>query len=141
MAPLSIVWFCAITVASLALPGYQGTISTAPLVPLYAVLAASVGLLVRGRADSLREAMLSAIPAVAVITAAAVAGLLRNQALADGRGEPLYLYVAIALWVSWTMLVIAGAAFSRAKWSGAGAITLTAVVSIVGWFLFTLHLD
>lgn len=141
MVPLSIGWFCAITIASLALPGYQGTISTAPLVPLYAVLAGSVGLLVRGRADSVGEAMLSAIPAAAVIAAATVAGLLGNQALTDARGEPLYLYVAVALWVSWTMLVIAGAAFSRARWSGAGAITLTAVVTVLGWFLFTAHLD
>lgn len=141
MVLLSLVWFCVISAASLALPGYQGTISTAPLVPLYAVLAVATALLVRDRAGSVSAALRSALPAGVTLVAALVAGLLQNQGLADARGEPLYLYVAIALWVSWAILLVVSATLRRANWSGAGGITLTVFVAALGWFLFSAHLD
>lgn len=142
VAALLIVWFCAITIASLAVPGYNGgVISAAPLIPLYAVIASLTGLFVRERADSLWESVAAAVWSGAILAGAALVGYLQHQGDIGTRGEPLYAYVGLALWISWAILVASSATLGRIKWGGVGGITLTTAVAALGWFLFVTRLD
>jgi peptidoglycan/LPS O-acetylase OafA/YrhL len=140
---LLFLWFLFIASASFWLPAYNGDIGgEEPIsVLIYALVAGLAAIGVRGRARSVREALLSALPTVALLGIAAVTGYLLNNQGPDYRGEPIYLYFGVALWVSWAVLVLSTALASRAKWDGFAGIGLGFLVSILGLFLFTAQID
>lgn len=138
-----LLWFLFIASASLLLPAYKGSIGEEPLifVPVYALIAGLAAIGVRGRARSVLGALLSALPTIALLAAAAVVGDLENENSAQFRGEPLYLYFGVAVWTSWAVLVLSTALVSRTKWSGFAGIGLGALVAVLGLFLFTMRID
>ena len=140
---LLFLWFLFIASASFWLPAYGGTIDreSGIFVLVYALIAGLAAIGVRGCARSVRDALLSALPTVALLAAAAVAGDLNNEHNAQFRGEPLYLYFGVALWGSWAALVLSTALVSRTKWSGLAGIGLGALVAVLGLFLFTIRID
>jgi hypothetical protein len=143
MRLLLLLWFLFIASAAFWLPAYGGDISDegGVFVLAYALIAGLAAIGVRGRARSVRDALLSAVPTVALLAGAAVVGDLHNEHQAQFRGEPLYLYYGVALWASWAALVLSTALVSRAKWSGFAGIGLGALVAVLGLFLFTMRID
>jgi hypothetical protein len=111
------------------------------IVPVYAGIAVLAAVGVRGREDSPRQALLSALPVLVLLGAAAVAGLLLNVQGADEPGEPLLLYFGVALWASWAALVLSAALVSRTKWNGIAGIGLGLLVAALGLFLFTAQIN
>ena len=140
---LLFLWFLFMATASFWLPAYKGTIDEAKLVPVlvYALVAGLAAIAVRERAKSVRHALLSALPAFVVLAAAAMIGDLRNEHLAQFRGEPIYLYYGVTLWASWAVLVVSTAIVSRTKWSGIAGIALGLLVAMLGLGLFTSRID
>jgi hypothetical protein len=143
MRLLLLLWFLFIASASFWLPAYNGDIGgeEATLVPVYALVAGLAAIGIRGRAQSAREALVSALPAVALLGAAAVWGYLLNKQGAEERGEPIYLYFGVALWASWVALLLSAALVSRTKWNGLGGIGVGFLVAVLGLFLFTAQVD
>jgi hypothetical protein len=143
MRLLLFLWFLFIASAAFWLPGYKGDVSDegGVFVLAYALIAGLAAIGVRGRASSVRDALLSAVPVLALLAAAAVVGDLENEDSAQFRGEPLYLYFGVALWASWAALVLSTALVSRTKWSGLAGIGLGALVAVLGLFLFTMRID
>jgi hypothetical protein len=142
---LLLLWFLFIASASFWLPAYNGDIGAQGRGPIsvlvYALVAGLAAIGIRGRAGPAREALLSALPAVALLGTAAVAGYLLNNQGPDYRGEPIYLYFGVALWASWAVLVLSTALMSRAKWDGFAGIGLGFLVALLGLFLFTAQID
>jgi hypothetical protein len=140
---LVVLWFLSITSASFLLPAYKGDIGGegGALALIYALIAGLAVVGVRGRARSAGHALLSALPILGLLAAAIVVGDLHNEHNAQFRGEPLYLYFAIALWASWAVLVLSTALVSRTKWSGLAGIGLGSLVAVVGLLLFTMRID
>jgi hypothetical protein len=143
MRLLLFTWFLFIASASFWLPAYNGDIGgeEATLVPVYALVAGLAAIGVRGRAQSAREALVSALPALALLGAAAVWGYLLNQRGADERGEPIYLYFGVAVWASWAALVVSAALVSRTKWNGLSGIGVGFLAAVLGLFLFIARVD
>jgi hypothetical protein len=110
-------------------------------IPVYAVVAALAAIGVRGRAQSAREALVSALPVVALLGVTALSGYLQNQQAADERGGPIYLYFGVAVWASWAVLVVSAALLSRTKWNGVAGIGVGLVVAVLGLFFFTARID
>ncbi len=129
--------------ASFWLPAYKGDMGgEGPiLLAVFALIAGVAWIGVRGRAQSVRGALLSALPSFALLAAAAVIGDLENEQSAQFRGEPLYLYFGVALWASWAALVLSTALVARTKWSGFVGIGLGILVAVLGLFLFTMRID
>jgi hypothetical protein len=140
---LLLIWFLFMASATLWLPAYRGEINREVVffALLYAFLVVLVAVGVRRRVESVREALLSAFPNVVVLAAAAVAGLLLNSQGAEYRGEPLFLFFGVALWASWTVLVLATALASRTKWNSLAGSGVGFLVAVLGMYLFTLRVD
>jgi hypothetical protein len=140
---LLLLWFVFIASASLWLPAYEGDIDRSEITfaPAYAVIAGLAAITVRGRAHSGREAVQSAFPAVVMLGAAAAFGLLLNEQREDFRGGPLYLYFGVAVWASWTAVMLAAALLSWTKWDGFAGIGVGFLVAILGLLLFTAQVD
>ena len=140
---LLFIWLLFITLASLLLPAYNGGIGGGGVifVVVWLVIAGLALVGVRGRAQSVRNALLSTLPAIALLAAAAVIGDMRNEDLAQFRGAPLFLYFGVALWASWAGLMLSTALVSRTKWSGFAGIGLGLLVAWFGLALFTTRID
>jgi len=136
---LFFLWFVFIASASFWLPAYNGDIDDgdATFVLVYALIAGLAAIGVRGRARSVRDALLSALPVLALLAGAAVLGDLRNEQLAQFPGEPIYLYFGVALWASWAALVLSTALVAQTKWNGFAGIGIGLIVAALGLFLFT----
>jgi hypothetical protein len=132
-----------IATASFWLPAYRGEIGGegGVLVVIYALITGLAAIGVRGHARSVRDALLSALPALALLAAAAVIGDLQNEQMAEFRGEPIFLYFGVALWASWAALVLSTALVSRTKWNGFAGIGFGFVVAVLGLLLFTMRID
>lgn len=137
---LVILWFAAISLASLWLPLYHGEGDGGEFFPFYAVIAGVAAVAVRQRAASARQALLSALPAIGILAMAAIGGLLTNRE-PDFGTEPIYLYFGVALWASWGVLMVATALASRTKWDGLGGVCLGFLVALAGLFLFTVGVN
>ena len=111
------------------------------MIAIYALVAGLAAIGVRGRSRSVGHALLSALPVLALLAAAAVMGDQRNEYLAQFRGDPLYLYFGVALWASWAALVLSTALLSRTKWSGFAGIGLGLLVAVLGYSLFASRID
>ncbi len=140
---LLLLWFLFMATASLWLPAHEGDIdrSETTFIPAYAVIAAVAAFTVRRRTGSVREALVSALPALAILGATAVWGVLLNEQDQVGRGGPLYLYFGLAIWASWATLMLVAALLSRAKWNGVAGISVGVLVAILGLALFTAQVD
>lgn len=140
---LLFLWFLFIASAASWIPAYRGDIGgEEPIfVLVYAVVAGIAAIGVRGRAPTVREALLSALPAVGILGVAAVVGVLVNNQGPDFRGEQIFLYLAVALWGSWAALMLAAAFVARTKWDGFAGIALGFLVAMLGLFLFTAQID
>jgi hypothetical protein len=140
---LLLIWLLFMVLASLLLPAYNGGTGGGGVIFVVVWLAvaglALVG--VRGRAQSARNALLSTLPAIALLAAAPVIGDMRNEDLAQFRGGPLFLYYGVALWASWAALMLSTALLARTKWSGFAGIGLGLLVAWLGFVLFTTRLD
>ena len=143
MNRLLLIWFLFIASGTAWIPAYEGDTGgeQVVVVPIYALVAGVTAIGVRARTGSARDALLSAVPVLGLLGAAALAGHLRNDERAEFRGEPIYLYFGIALWVSWAALVITTALAERTKWSGLAGVGVGAFVAAMGWILFTARID
>ena len=143
---LILAWFLFIAWASLWMPAYHGSIDRQEepvyvyFVP-YAVLAALAALTVRQRVGSVRAALVGALPLLALLGIAALAGVAANAGRAEFRGGPLDLYLGIAVWVSWAVLVVATAVVSRTKWNGAAGLGVGTVAASIGFVYFIARID
>ena len=139
-----LLWFLTISAAVFFLPAYDGGDlgeEKKVLVPVYAVIAGLAAIGVRGRAESAREALLSALPVLALLGAAAVWGYFENEDRAQYRGGPAYLYFGVALWASWAALVLSTALVARTKWNGPMGIGIGFLVALFGNLLFVARID
>jgi hypothetical protein len=128
-----LAWFVFMATASAWLPAYNGSIDGSgrwPLVGVYLVIAAIAEIAVRARLPTRRGAVLACLPSLALLAVAA-GGVFVGGLTGDGRGSPLFLYFAVALWASWAALVLSTALVSRTRWNRL-AIALTMIVAIVG---------
>jgi hypothetical protein len=103
-----------------------------------AVLAA-VG--VRGRARSERHALVSALPALALVAAAALAGYLLNSRPGSFEGSPSTFTSESPCGASWAALVLSTALVSRTRWNGVVGIVLGFLVAALGLIAFTMRID
>ena len=139
---LLVAWFAFMASAHLWVPAYEGDLGGEDsFVPVYALIAFLAGAGVRERARSARAALLSTRPTIGLLAAAAVAGVLLKDAGAEYRGSPLYLYVGVALLVSWAVLVPATALVSRTRWNGGMGIGVGLMVAGLGLVMFTAQID
>jgi hypothetical protein len=143
MKLLVFLWLLLIASASFWLPAYKGDIGgeEAAFVPVYAGVAGLAAIGIRRREQSPREGLLSALPVLSLLGAAALAGSLLNEQGAEEGGEPIFLYFGIALWASWAALVLSTALLSRTKWNGVAGIGLGVLVAAFGLFLFTVQIN
>ena len=144
MRLLLLLWFLFIASASFWLPAYEGDIDrgdTSMFVAVYAVVAGLTAISVRERAQSTRDALVSALPVVILLCTVAAGGYLSKESGEGERGGPIFLYYGIALCASWTALVLAAALVSRTKWNGLAGIGLGLVVAVLGLFLVTAQVD
>ena len=105
MKLLLFAWFLFVASAFFWLLAYKGVIDVgwvgaAAVVIACASVAFLAGLGARDRARTKRSALLSTVPTVALLAAAALAGYLSDRQAAEFRGEPLFLHF-ITLWPSW----------------------------------------
>jgi hypothetical protein len=126
------------------LPANGGTLDVAArgllLIPLGAIaLLAAVELHRGGRAGA--DALAGTARALTLLGAAGLAGYVASLRAADARGEPLFLYIGLALWVTWAALVLGTAWLARARWKSFGGLGVTLVVAVLGWFLVTVRID
>ncbi len=140
---LLFLWFLFIASAVFWLPAYKGEIGgeRGAFVWVFAGVAVLAAVSLRARERSRSAALVSALPALALLGAAAAGGLLLNEQGAKYRGQPLFLYFGIALWGSWAALVLLAALVSRTKWNGIAGIGVGLLVAALGLFLFTARID
>jgi cation transport ATPase len=142
---LVLAWVLVMAMATAWLPAYHGTVGASDrwgvfvLFLVVAVLAAVK--LLRSGAQTRKEALVSSVPAIALIAAVAVSAYAINARNADVRGEPLFLFLGIALWASWAGLVLSTALFSRARWNRVGGLGVTLLVALLGLFMAIAELD
>ena len=136
-------WLLLNVAAAIWLPGYNGFVVGAGgiFIPIYAVIAGLAAVFVRGHARSVRNALLSTLPTLALLAAAGIVGDQRNEEMAQFRGEPLFLYFGVTLWVSWAALVLSTALVARSRWSSFAGIGLGVLVAVLGLFMFTMRID
>ena len=145
--PLPVLaWFLFMTSTSFWLPGHRGETdvgiaAAATATALYAAVGLLAALGVTEHVQAGRHALVSSLPAVAVLAAAAAVGLILNWQRAGGRGEPIFLFFGVALWASWSALVLSTALLSRVRWSGQAGVGVTLLVALLGLFEFTALVD
>lgn len=130
--------------AALWLPAHGGTLDVRSrvllLVPVAGIaLLAAVELHRSGRAVG--NPLAGTARALGLLAAAALAGYVANLRAAGLRGQPLFLYIGVALWGSWAALVVGTAWRARARWKSFGGLGVTLVVAVLGWFLVTARID
>jgi hypothetical protein len=151
---LLLAWFLFMTSASFWLPIYKGDVDvgageTTVATVAYAAVAALGAAGVRGQVRSRGYALVSALPALALLAASALAllaasalaGYLINQQGAEFRGEPVFLYFGVTLWASWAALVFGTALTWRIRWNGLVGIAIGLVVATLGLFAFVARID
>jgi hypothetical protein len=142
---LVFVWFLFMATAVSWLPAYHGNIDRsdrARVIALFVVIAVLGAIkLVRARAQTKQAALMSSLPAMAVLAAAAVGACVLNRLNVEFRGEPLFLFFGVALWASWAVVVLSTALLSRARWNGLGGLGLTSLVALLGLFMATARID
>ena len=140
---LLLLWFLFMASASFWLPAHEGDLGgEAPMfIPVYAVVAGLAAIGVRARAQSAREALVSALPVIALLGVTALSAYLTNEQSAGERGGPIYLYFGVAVWASWAVLVLSTALVSRTKWNGVAGIGVGLLVAALGLFFFTARID
>lgn len=141
---LILAWLLFIASATLWLPGYNGITGGEglPLAALYALVAGVAVIGVRGHSESAAGALASALPVLALMATAAVAGALLNEQQEAGvRGEPVYLYFGVALLASWATLLVSTAAVARTRWNGPAGVGLGIFVAVLGYVLLTARFD
>jgi len=140
---LVLAWLLVMAMATAWLPAYHGTLGASDrwrLLVLFLVLAALAAVkLFQSGTQTEKDA--SSVPAMAVLAAAAVSAYAVNALNADVRGEPLFLYVGVALWASWAALVLSTALFSRARWNRVGGLGVTLLAALLGLALAIAQLD
>ena len=142
---LVLAWLVGTAVVTARLPAYHGTLDAGDRRLVYVVLlvvAALAALKLRqSNVRTEKEALASSIPAIGVLAAAALSAYAFNARNADARGEPLFLFVGVALWVSWAALVLSTALFSRTRWNRVGGLGLTILVALLGLWLAIARFD
>jgi len=137
-------WLLVIASACWWLPAYKGELGGddmwALVIP-YALVAVVAAVGVRQQAQTTRDVMLSALPALALLLAAVLVGLFANDQRASYRGEPIMLYFGVALWASWGTLILVTAGACRTKWNGLVGVGLGLLVALLGLLLFTARID
>ncbi|MEX0675131.1 MAG: hypothetical protein WD067_10175 [Gaiellaceae bacterium] len=130
--------------AVLWLPAYRGTLDVGSrallLVPVAAIALLTAVELHRGGTAG-EKALAGTARALTLLAAAALAGYVTGRRTADLRGEPLFLYIGVTLWLSWAALVVGTAWLARARWKSFGGLGVTLVVAVLGWFLVTARID
>ena len=137
-----LAWFVFMATASAWLPAYNGNIDNGDrwrLIGVYLVIAVIAEVVVRVRVRTRRDALLGSLPALAVLAASTVAGLVVGLS-ADGRGSPLFLYFGVVLTASWATLVLSTALVSRTRWNRLG-LALTVIVAVAGVVIATAQID
>jgi hypothetical protein len=134
-----IAWLAFMATTSAWVPAYKGELGPgdySPAVGFYVVIAALAAVGLRTKSLTERRALMSSLPALALVAAAAVAAYIRNSSQ-DGFGtQPLFLYFAIALWTSWAALIVTTAMWTRTRWTDVG-LGLTILVAFVGFLMAT----
>jgi hypothetical protein len=144
MRLLLLLWFLFIASASFWLPAYEGDIDRGDatmFIPVYGVVAGLAAISIHERAQSTREALVSALPVVALLCTVAALGYLARESEEGERGGPLFLYYGIAVSASWAALVLAAALMSRTKWSGLAGIGVGLLVALLGLVFVTAQID
>ncbi len=135
-------WAVVTGLALLIVPAYRGDLGGRSGLPvIVAIIGVAAALVLRGAVPTVRAALLSAVPALGCVAAAATVAAVMDPAGNPDRGEPIGLYLGITLWVSWASLVLATVLIARTRWSGVGALALTAVVALLGWACVTFQVD
>jgi hypothetical protein len=139
------MWFLFMATTVSWLPAYHGNLDPSDRSRLIVVLVVIAVLgaikVVRARAQTKQDALMSSLPAIAVLAAAAVGAYVANRLNAEFRGEPLFLFFGVALWSSWAVVVLSTALLSRARWNGVGGLGLTSLVALLGLFMATARID
>ena len=143
---LLLVWFLFVASAMFWLPAYEGEgegiSEDAPIfIPVFGVIFGLAAIGIRGRLASTGAALRSALPALVLLGAAAVWGVLQNESRAEFRGGPVYLYVGVAVWASWAVLMVSTALLSRTKWDGFAGVAIGLLVAFTGFFFFIARID
>jgi hypothetical protein len=142
---LVLAWLLGMTMATAWLPAYHGTLGASDrwrLFVLFLVVAVLAAVkLLRSDAQTGKEALVSCVPAMALLVAAAVSAYAVNARNADVRGEPRFLFLGIALWASWAGLVLSTALLSRARWNRMGGLGVTLLVALLGLLMAIAQLD
>jgi hypothetical protein len=143
---LLVAWLAFMASAMFWLPAYKGSVDLsvselATATASFAFVAVLAGIGIRGRARSKRDALVSALPVLALLGAAAVTGYVQNRQAAEFRGEPIFLYFGVTLWGSWAALVVATALGWRTRWTSAAGIAAAAVVAALGLWGFSARID
>lgn len=139
---LAFVWFLFMATASAWLPAYNGIIDGGDrrrLFGVYLLIAVIAAISLRARALTRRDAVVSSLPALGLLVVAAVAGLVFGLS-ADGRGSPLFLFFAVALWASWVLFVLSTTLLTRTRWNRL-ALAVTVIVALVGVFMAGAQID
>jgi hypothetical protein len=84
--------------------------------------------------------VLSGLLVLAILGGAALSGVPLNAEEAE-RGGPIYLYLGVAVWGSWAVLVMAAALACRTQWGRFAGIGLTSLVGVFGLALFSAQVD
>jgi hypothetical protein len=136
-------WLAAMTFANFRVPAYKGFVDEDRWLFVWFYLLAAVAALlaVRSTAPSRRSALASSAAPLVLLAAAGGAARALNRGSAEFRGEPLFLYVGVALLVSWGALVVSSAVLSRARWTRPGGLAVTLFVAGLGLLLATIRID
>ena len=141
---LILLWLAFIVSAGWWLPGYEGDLyrpDSVVFIPAYVVIAGVAALAVRERAGSARDAVMSILPALAILAGTAVLGIVMNEQRDVYRGGPGYLWFGVAVWGSGAALILSTAALSRTKWNGPAGIAVATLDAVAGWVLFIARID
>ncbi len=142
---LVLVWLLFMATATSWLPAYHGNLDASdrrlPIAVFLVVATLAAVKLLRARTQTEKEALVSSVPAIAILCGAAVSAYALNRLNADVRGEPLFLFFGVALWAAWAALVLSTALLSHAKWDRVGGIGVTLLAALLGLLMATARID
>ena len=90
---------------------------------------------------SRREALVHALPGVAMLALSLVGGLAVNDGRSEDRGEPIYLYFGYALLGSWFALLVVSALLTRADWRTPASLGVTLLAAFLGFLNLSVRID